>query len=69
MYLSIDETKFRWKKGDKSMRFLARMRNKKGAKYVRRSEADKNGYYVPLCVFKVCSMEEILSVESKLENI
>ena len=43
------------------------MTNKKGAKY--EEGKLKNGYYVPLCVFKVCSMEEIVSDESKLEEI
>ena len=71
MYIqvSIGETKFHWKKGDKSMRFLARLINKKGAKYEEVKLKKMGTMCLSVCVFKVCSMEEILSVESKLEDI
>lgn len=64
-YVCIDETKFVWKKNSKNVRFLVRMMRKIGSSY-EEVKLEKNGEFGPRCVFRICSMNEILDVMSDL---
>ncbi len=64
-YVSIDRTKFVWKKNSKSVRFLVRMMQNIGLSY-EEVKLEKNGEFGPRCIFRICSMNEILDVMSDL---
>jgi hypothetical protein len=64
-YVCIDETKLVWKKNSKSVRFLVRMMRKIGSSY-EEVKLEKNGEFGPRCIFRICSMNEILDVMSDL---
>ena len=59
------ETKFVWKKNSKTVRFLVRMMRKIGSSY-EEVKLEKNGEFGPRCIFRICSMNEILDVMSDL---
>ena len=64
-YPSYDPQRFMWKKNSTNVRCLVRMMAKHGLSW-KDVELETNGDFGPSCIFCVCTMNEILSVESKL---
>ena len=61
----MDTKRFAWNKELKNIRFLVRMMKKSGSSY-EEVKLEKDGGYGPRCIFRICSMNEILSVVSSL---
>ncbi len=64
-YICVDTKRFAWNKELKNIRFLVRMMKKSGSSY-EEVKLEKDGGYGPRCIFRICSMNEILSVVSSL---
>ncbi len=56
---------FAWNKELKNICFLVRMMKKSGSSY-KEVKLEKDGGYGPRCVFRICSMNEILRVVTSL---
>jgi hypothetical protein len=57
--------KFVWNKSSNKVRFLIRMMNERGASH-EEVELKKNGDFGPRSIFRICWMDEILDVKTKL---
>jgi hypothetical protein len=64
-YISVNKTKFVWNKKSNNVRFLVRMMKKSGSSY-EEVKLEKNGLYGPRCIFRICSMSDILGVVTSL---
>ena len=66
-YPSYDPQKFLWNKESKDVRFLVSMVKKDGSAW-KEAELEKDSEFGPSCVFRVCSMNEVLNVEGTLHG-
>ena len=57
--------KFAWNKELKNIRFLVRMMKTSGSSYTE-VKLEKEGVYGPRCIFRICSMSDILGVVTSL---
>ena len=64
-YPSYDPQRFLWNKESKDVRCLVRMLKKNGSSW-KEEQLEKDGHFGPSCVFRVCSMNEILNVGERL---
>ena len=64
-YICVDDKKFVWKRDSKSVCFSVRMKQKRGSSY-EEVILEKNGDFGPWCIFRICTMGEILDVISDL---
>ncbi len=61
----MNKTKFVWNKKSNNVHFLVRMMKKSGSSY-EEVKLEKNGLYGPRCIFRICSMSDILGVVTSL---
>ena len=64
-YICVNIKKVAWNNELKNIRFLVRMMKKLGSSY-KEVKVEKDGDYGPRCIFRICSMNEILTVVSSL---